>query len=195
MIEDWSRLAPALALAVALAASTGLRAWLPMLLAGGLARVGALELGESFAFLSSNEALIVFSVATLLEIGADKIPALDHVLDGISTVVRPAAGSLLAASALGVVSDPLTALVLGVAVGAPSSLIPHAAKSALRAASTALTAGLANPILSLAEDAVTVIVFVLAVLVPVVVAVALGVVAFFLVRRLLRGTPDVVRTA
>lgn len=194
MIADWPQVLPALALAVALAASTGLRAWLPLLMAGGLARVGALDLGESFDFLSSNQALIIFAVATALEIAADKVPTLDHVLDGISTVVRPAAGSLLAASALGVVSDPLTALVLGVAVGAPSSLVPHAAKSVVRAASTALTAGLANPILSLFEDAATVVVFALAVLVPVAVALALGVMGLLILRRLLSRPRPVARS-
>jgi hypothetical protein len=186
-MEQVTEFLPALALAVALAASTGLRAWLPLLLAGGLARAGFLELGESFGFLSSDHALILFSVASVLEFAADKIPALDHVLDGLSTVVRPAAGSVLAASALGVVSDPLTALVLGVAVGAPSSLIPHAAKSLLRAASTAFTGGLGNPILSLLEDALTVLLVALAVLVPVAVVFGLGIVAFLLLRRLTRN--------
>jgi len=186
-MEQVTEFLPALALAVALAASTGLRAWLPLLLAGGLARAGFLELGESFGFLSSDHALILFSVASVLELAADKIPALDHVLDGLSTVVRPAAGSVLAASALGVVSDPLTALVLGVAVGAPSSLIPHAAKSLLRAASTAFTGGLGNPVLSLLEDALTVLLVALAVLVPVAVVLGLGIVAFLLLRRLTRN--------
>jgi hypothetical protein len=186
-MEQVTEFLPALALAVALAASTGLRAWLPLLLAGGLARAGFLELGESFGFLSSDHALILFSVASVLELAADKIPALDHVLDGLSTVVRPAAGSVLAAAALGVVSDPLTALVLGVAVGAPSSLIPHAAKSLLRAASTAFTGGLGNPVLSLLEDALTVLLVALAVLVPVAVVFGLGIVAFLLLRRLTRN--------
>src|SRR5512132_1634983 len=139
---------PALALAIALAASAGLRAWLPLLLAGGLARLGVLDLGPSFQFLSSNKALVIFGVATLVEILGDKIPAVDHVLDIIGTPLRPAAGALLASSVLGTVSDPLTAIVLGTAVGAPSALVPHAAKSALRAASTVTTGGLANPILS-----------------------------------------------
>jgi hypothetical protein len=185
-MEQITEFLPALALAVALAASTGLRAWLPLLLAGGLARAGFLELGESFGFLSSDQALILFSVASVLELGADKIPALDHVLDGLSTLVRPAAGSVLAASALGVVSDPLTALALGVAVGAPSSLIPHAAKSLLRAASTAFTGGLGNPILSLLEDVFTVFLVALAVLVPLAVVLGLGIVTFLLLRRVKR---------
>jgi VWFA-related protein len=157
---------PALALAIALAASAGLRAWLPLLLAGSLARWGVLDLGPSFQFLASNKALVVFAVATVVEIAGDKFPAIDHALDAIGTPLRPAAGALLAASVLGTVSDPLTAIVLGTAVGAPSALVPHAAKSALRAVSSAATGGIANPFLSLLEDVISVLTFVAAVLVP-----------------------------
>ena len=76
-----------------------------------------------------------------------------------STASRPccgrAAGSLLAASVLWQVSDPLTALALGVAVGAPTALVPHAAKSPLRVVSTTFTGGLANPVQHL-EDVMAV---------------------------------------
>lgn len=180
-----SEFLPALALAIALAASAGLRAWLPLLLAGGLARAGVLDLGPSFAFLSSNKALLIFGVATAVELLGDKIPAVDHALDVIGTPLRPAAGALLAASVLGTVSDPLTALVLGTAVGAPSALVPHALKTGLRTASTALTGGLANPVISFIEDGVSVALVVLAVLVPLLVIALLGV-AIYLTARLLR---------
>jgi uncharacterized membrane protein len=173
-VETVTEFLPALALAIALAASAGLRAWLPLLLAGGLCRLGVLDLGPSFQFLGSTKALVVFGVATLVEVIGDKIPAVDHALDLIGTPLRPAVGALLAASVLGTVSDPLTAMVLGTAVGAPSALVPHAAKSALRAASTAATGGLANPLLSLLEDAISIITFVAAILVPVLVVCALG---------------------
>src|SRR5207344_1796265 len=136
---------PTVGLAIALAACAGFRAWLPLLLAGVVARQGWLDLGPSFQFLSSDKALLVFGVATVIEMVGDKIPAVDHTLDVIGTPLRPAVGALLAASVLGVATDPLTALALGLAVGAPAALVPHAAKSALRAASTALTFGLANP--------------------------------------------------
>lgn len=165
---------PALAMAIALAASAGLRAWLPVLLAGVLARLGVLDLGPSFQFLASNKALLIFAIATVVEIAGDKIPAVDHVLDAIGTPLRPAAGALLASSVLGTVSDPLTAIVLGTAVGAPSALVPHAAKSALRAVSSATTGGIANPLLSLLEDVISVVTFVAAVLVPLLVVCMLG---------------------
>jgi hypothetical protein len=176
---------PALALAIALAASAGLRAWLPLLLASGLSRLGVLDLGPSFQFLSSNKALFLLGVATLIELVGDKIPAVDHALDVIGTPLRPAAGALLAASVLGTVSDPLTSVVLGTAVGAPSALVPHAAKSALRAASSATTGGLANPVLSFVEDAVALVTFALAVLVPLVVVALLGL-TLYLASRWLR---------
>jgi len=169
-----SEFLPTLALAIALAASAGLRAWLPLLLAGGLARLGVLDLGPSFQFLASNKALVLFGVAAVIEVVGDKIPAVDHALDLIGTPLRPAAGALLAASVLGTVTDPLTSLVLGTAVGAPSALVPHAAKAAVRAASTTMTGGLANPLLSVIEDAISILTFVLAVLVPLLVVAALG---------------------
>jgi Domain of unknown function (DUF4126) len=182
----WTGIVPSLALGIGLAACAGLRAWLPLLLAGLLARAGVLELGPSFRFIASNEALILFGVATVVEIVGDKIPAVDHALDALSTVLRPAAGSLLAASVLWRIPDPLTALALGVAVGAPSALVPHAAKSALRAASTALTGGLANPLLSLVEDLAAVFVFVITVALPVATAIVILVVGGLVLRRVLR---------
>jgi hypothetical protein len=185
---------PALAMAIALAASAGLRAWLPLLLASVLARLGVLDLGPSFQFLASNKALLVFGVATAIELVGDKIPAIDHALDAIGTPLRPAAGALLAASVLGTVSDPLTSIVIGTAVGAPSALVPHAAKSALRAASTAATGGLANPLLSVLEDVISVVTFVLAVLAPVLVVALLGL-TLYLAARWLRRRRLTARTA
>jgi uncharacterized protein DUF4126 len=182
----WTGIVPSLAMGIGLAACAGLRAWLPLFLAGLLARAGVLELGPSFRFIASDQALILFGVATVVEILGDKIPVVDHTLDALSTVLRPAAGSLLAASVMWRVPDPLTALALGVAVGAPTALVPHAAKSALRAGSTFFTGGLANPILSFVEDLAAVVMFVLTVVVPVVVALAILVVAVLVVRRLSR---------
>jgi hypothetical protein len=182
---------PSLGMAIALAACAGLRAWLPLLLAGGLARGGWLELGPSFQFIASDRALVLFGAATLIEIVGDKFPAVDHALDTLSTVLRPAAGSLLAASVMWQIQDPLTALALGVAVGAPSALVPHAGKAVLRTASTVLTGGLANPVVSVVEDVLTLVFFILAVVVPLVAASILFLVAFFILRRLARRAhPD-----
>ncbi len=62
---------PALALAIALASVAGLRAWLPLFAAGGLARLGVLDLGRTFQFLASDQALVLFALATAIELVGD----------------------------------------------------------------------------------------------------------------------------
>jgi len=183
------------ALAIALAACAGIRAWLPLLLAGGLHRAGLLQLGAGFDFLGSNRALMLFGVASVIEIVGDKIPAVDHGLDAISTVLRPLAGALLAASVLGRFADPLTALALGVAVGAPTAIVPHATKSGLRALSSVFTAGLANPVISLLEDLLALVMFLLAVLIPIVMLLGLVLLGVFAGHRFANRQRSAARTA
>src|SRR3712207_3888395 len=97
---------------VSLAACAGLRAWLPMLVAGLLSRAGYLPLHAQAAFLSRDDTLIVLGVATIIELLGDKISALDHLLDAAGTLLRPAAGTVLASS-LFTKLDPMAAVVLG----------------------------------------------------------------------------------
>lgn len=159
-----------IALGIALAACAGLRAWLPLLAVGASVRLGVLPLGDSFAFLGSNTALTVFVLATVVEVIADKIPVVDHALDALSTVLKPVAGIVLAASVLWTVDDPIVALALGVMVGAPASLVPHTAKATLRGVLSPITAGLAAPVLSVLEDVLAFGLVALAILTPLVVA-------------------------
>ncbi len=164
---------PTIALAFSLAAAAGLRAFLPLLVAGILSRLGILALGEGFTFIGSTPALVCFGLATLIEIVGDKVPAIDHALDVGGTFVRPVAGSLLAASVMWQLDEPLWALALGVIVGAPTSLAPHAAKAATRGVSSTLTLGLANPVISTMEDVAAIAITVLAIVLPILTAIAL----------------------
>ena len=139
---------------VSLAACAGMRAFLPILVVGALARTHHLELSPHFAFLARTDTLIVFGVATVLEFLGDKIIAVDHVLDAAGMVVRPVAGTLLATSLLTKL-DPLTATVLGIVVGGGTALTIHSGKAAARYSLTAaapLHAGMGNAATSLIED-------------------------------------------
>ena len=186
---NWADVVPAVALGIGLAACAGLRAWLPLLLTGALARTGVIEIGPSFAFIGSDRALILFGLASAIEILADKIPAVDHALDVVGTVLRPLAATVLAASVFGSFADPVTAVALGAAVGAPTALVPHAGKSLLRAASSAFTGGLANPVLSILEDLIALALFVLAVLLPVLAGALVLLTAWLIARRWRRRPP------
>ena len=182
-----------IALGIALAACAGLRAWLPLLAVGLAARYGVLPITDSFAFLGSNTALAVFGMATVVELIADKIPVVDHALDALSTLLKPLAGILLAASALWTVDDPIVAIALGAMVGTPAALVPHTAKATLRGVLSPLTAGLAAPVLSVLEDIIALGLVALAILVRLVVAAGFVLFALFtgrMVRRRLTRNPD-----
>jgi hypothetical protein len=181
-----------LGLAVALSAAAGLRAWLPLLVTGILGRLGLVQVGDAFSFVTSTPALITFGVATALEIGGDKVPALDHALDVLGTFIRPASAALLAASVMFEIRDPLWAAGIGIVLGAPIAAVPHAAKSTLRLASTGTTLGLANPFLSLLEDFLSSILIVLGVVLPIAAVLLVGLVAFLVLRRV--GRPPLSAT-
>jgi hypothetical protein len=170
----------ALFLGVGLSASAGLNAFLPLLLLGAAARfhvVPGLALNGSFAWLTSDVALVVLIIASIIEIVADKVPAVDHALHAAGTVVRPLAATLAAASVLKGV-DPAVASVVGLIIGAPTSLGFHALKSGTRVASSATTLGCANPVISLVEDCISFAIAVLSILLPLAVPLILAVVAF-----------------
>lgn len=150
-----------LAAGLCLAACCGLRAFVPPLLLGLAARLGVPELllghpllSGTFSWLSSTPALLIFGTAVIFEVLADKIPALDHMLDVVQTIVRPLAGGLVVAAAADV-GSPLVSAVVGLLAGVPVAGAVHVAKAKIRLLSTAGTGGLGSPVLSILEDGVT----------------------------------------
>src|SRR5215217_7386532 len=144
--------------AFGLSAAAGLNAWLP-LFAGALAqRLDLVELAQPFG------------VLTAADFVGDKIPAVDHALHAIGTVVAPASGAALFTGQTGLETDlpTLGAIVLG--AGTAESI--HAGRAAIRPISTATTAGMGNPVLSLIEDAGALSLTLAAFVVPVLAAVA-----------------------
>jgi uncharacterized membrane protein len=86
-----SDLALSIALGVALAAATGFRVFLPMLIASGAAYTGHLHLDDGFAWLGSPSALIMLSVAALVEVLAYYIP---YSADPVKSLVSLAGGDV-----------------------------------------------------------------------------------------------------
>jgi hypothetical protein len=168
--EEALLFATQLAMGFALAATVGLRTFLPLLAAGLLARFGYVDLGHSFEWMAKTPALIVFGSAVVFEVLADKVPGLDHALHAVETFVKPVAGTLVAAS-LFTNLDPMMAVVLGLIGGGTIAGMVHVAKGTTRVASTAMTGGLANPALSLFDDVLAIGGIILAVLAPIIAAI------------------------
>ncbi len=172
---------------VGVAAACGLRAFLPPLAVGLAARFGLLHLRPGLEWLAGDEVLIALGVAAALEVLADKVPIVDHLLDAAGVVVRPLAAGVAAYAVLDGWDAPwarLLALVLGA-----GALAVQGAKAKARLGSTALSLGHANPILSLGEDVLALGLVALAILVPLLaLAGALGL-AWLLARWLRRRRP------
>jgi hypothetical protein len=165
---------------IAISAACGLRAFLPLFLLGLADRMDWVALQPAASWLSSDHALWALGVATVVEIVADKIPVVDHALDSVGLVLRPAAGWLGAYAVLVQLPSPW-AQVLAVVLGSASVAV-QLVKAKLRIGSTAVTLGQANPVLSVAEDGLALTGWAIAILAPVAVLIVLFVIALWLSR-------------
>lgn len=168
--------------AFGLSSSAGLNAYIPLLVVALLARFSNLiALRAPWDALESWWVIGVLAILLAIEVVADKIPAVDTANDVVQSIVRPAAGALLFAASAGSISHMNT--VLALILGLLSAGGVHAAKATARPVITATTGGMLNPVVSTAEDVVSLVVSVLAIVLPVLALVLLLLVVIWLVRR------------
>jgi len=165
-----------------LAVAAGLNAYIPLLLLGLAGRfTDVVQLPADWAWLENEWVLGILAVLLVIEVVADKIPAVDSINDWLQTIVRPAAGGIVFGSGSGAqtvaVTDPEAFLAsqqwVPIAAGVVIALVVHGLKMAARPAANALTGGAAAPVLSTVEDIGAVGFSILAIVVPVLVVVAL----------------------
>lgn len=167
-----------LCMGLALAATCGLRAFLPLFVVSLLSHLGHIELSDGFEWMSSTSAVAGLGAAVLLELLADKIPVVDHVLDTVAVVVKPLAAMVAAASVMTEL-DPMLSTVVGLVLGGTMAQGVHLVKAKLRLLSSALTATVANPFVSIIEDILALMATILAFLLPVLLFVAAILVSFW----------------
>jgi hypothetical protein len=171
-------------LGLGLSAACGFRVFVPLLVLSVAAHSGHLSLGEGFDWIGSNPALIAFAMATGLEVAGYYVPWVDHFLDTIATPAAVVAGTVVTASVVADMS-PFLKWTLAVIAGGGAAGLVQAATVAGRGASTATTAGLANPMFATIELGGSLMTSIAALLAPVAL-VALGIVAaVFLARKAL----------
>jgi hypothetical protein len=167
--------------AFGLSASAGLNAYIPLLVVGLLARyTDYIKLTPPWDTLSDPWVLLVLAVLLLVEIIADKIPAVNHLNDVVQSVIRPVAGAILFAASAHVITNihPVLAMICGLFVAGAV----HGAKAlAIRPAVTVTTGGTANPVVSTVEDILATVLSIIAVLIPVVLGALLCVAAAWII--------------
>lgn len=181
---------------IALSSAVGFRVFLPFLVASIATKLGILHVAADFAWLGSWPALAVLAAASVSEVIAYYVPVLDHALDVIGAPAAVVAGTLLTASMVVGMDEWLRWSLALIAGGGVAGTL-HASLAAVRGASTATTASLANPVIATGEAFGATATAVSAIALPVVVAVvalvsvvvAVTVMTRALLKRTQRRTP------
>ncbi|GAA1876902.1 DUF4126 domain-containing protein [Asanoa iriomotensis] len=157
-----------------LATSAGLNAYIPLLAIGVLSRyTDVVSLPAGWGWLGNGWVILILGGLLLIEVVADKVPVLDSANDVVQTVVRPTAGGLAfgAGTSTATVSDPGSFFGshqwVPVAVGVLLALGVHGIKATARPVVNVGTAGVGAPIVSTLEDIASVVMSVIALLLPV----------------------------
>lgn len=177
-----------------LAASCGLRVFLPMLAVGIAAKTGLLHPPESMAWLASWPALIALGTAAIAESTASLVPLVDHALDTVAAPAAVIAGALMAAAPIHDMSPTLAWVSAAVAGGGAAGAV-KAASVSLRGVSTISTAGMLNPVISAVESAAAAVLAVVSIVLPVLAGVFLLLIALIMVRAFARRRARLSRNA
>ena len=172
--------------AFGLSASAGLNAYIPLLLVGLLAKyTNLITLNQPWDTLANPWIILMLCILVIIEMLADKVPAVNHINDLIQTLIRPAAGAIAFAASANVVTEisPVLALAAGLLVAGTV----HVAKAAaVRPMVTATTGGAGNIPVSIAEDVISTVLSILAIILPVLVGTLMIILAAFIIYWLYR---------
>jgi len=161
-----------------LASAAGLNAYIPLLFAGLLSRyTDLLALGSGWQWLEHPVTLVLFGALLVLEVVADKVPAVDSVNDVVQTVVRPTSGGItFGAGSTAFTPDLQSADGTswgGIVAGVLIALVFHLLKAAARPVLNTVTFGVGGPVVSTLEDVASAFMAVIAIVIPLLVLVVL----------------------
>lgn len=178
-------LALAIAMGVGLAAAVGFRVFVPMLVLSIAAYSGHLTLTSGLAWLGTPAALLMLTVATVVEILAYYLPGVDNALDVVSAPAALVAGTVVSAA---VMTDlpPMVRWTTAVIAGGGAAGVIQGLTSLLRAKSTTMTAGLGNHVIATGELAGALIISLLALGAPLAAVAVVILFCWFAVRVLRR---------
>jgi hypothetical protein len=155
-----------IALGIGLAAATGFRIFIPLLLVGLAARFDMLPLGDGFQWLATTPALLTLGTAAVLETLGYYIPGVDHALDVLAGPATLLAG-IVASAAVMTEVPPAILWPVAVIAGGGAAGLTKGSTALLRAKSGVATGGLANPVVSTVETVGATGITILAIAVPV----------------------------
>jgi hypothetical protein len=174
-----------LLLGISLSAACGFRVFVPLLVVSIAAVFWHLGLPADVSWIGTDQALIVFAVASILEIIGYSIPWFDHLLELGAIPLAMAAGTFVTASASPEM-NPLVQWVTAIAVGGGTAGIIRGLMGVLRMGSTATSGGLANPLLTVVEVVISAGLSLLAIAFPVLAGILVASILLYATYRLRR---------
>ena len=178
---SWTTFA-GIALGIGLAAATGFRVFLPLLVAGLAAHFGYIPLSENFQWLASIPALVMLGTAAAAEILAYYIPGVDHALDVVASPATLVAGAVASAAEPANQGRKVKPIVQQCQASGIAGLT-KGSSALIRAKSGLMTGGLGNPVVSTAETIGATGLSLFAIALPVIALVLIVVLLFWVVRR------------
>ena len=167
-----------------LSAAAGFRVFIPLVLLSFATHFEIFPVSESWQWVGSIPALVLLSAAAIFEALAYLIPWLDNLLDTVAVPLAAIAGTLIMVATVGDI-DPVYTWALAIIAGGGTAAAISGTTSVTRAASTATTGGFGNPVIAVAETGTATAVS-LATLASPLIALAILVILFGVVRRLVK---------
>ena len=162
-----------------LSAAAGLNAYIPFLIVALFNKfTDVLTLPPGYEWISSWWSIGIATALLVSEVVLDKIPAVDTVNDAVGTFVRPSVGGVIGAATQAAGSldnagfmrdNPWIGAIGGVVVAG----LVHSGKMAVRPVANVSSGGVAAPVLSTVEDATSLGLSLIALLLPLLVIVVL----------------------
>lgn len=168
-------------LGIGLSASVGFRVFLPLFFLSLAAYFNLWELNDNWQWIGSMSAVIILGVAMVVESFAYFIPFVDNLLDSIAVPLAAIAGTAVMVSTMAELS-PVITWTLAIIAGGGTAAAISGASGAARLASTATTAGIANPVVSTIEVSTSLLLTLASIFFPVL-AVIMVVVILYLIFR------------
>lgn len=164
---------------IGLAASVGFRIFVPLFALSLASFYGIIPLNETWQWVGSSTAILILGIATLVEILAYFIPWLDNLLDTIAVPLAAVAGTAVMVATVSNL-DPTITWALAIIAGGGTATAIKGSTSTTRLASTATTAGIANPVISTVETGTSIVMAVLAIFLPIVALILVFIIVWLL---------------
>lgn len=155
-----------LILGIALASSVGFRIFVPFFILSLASNFQVIHLNENWLWIGSSTAMITFGIATVVEFTAYLIPFIDNILDTIAVPIAAVAGTAIMLSTVGHF-DPLITWTLAIIAGGGTATAIKSSTSGTKLASSVVTAGFANPVISIFESGFSMLLALSAIFFPV----------------------------